>query len=68
MIKYKNILEQLNAAGYSLQRIRQENLLSQSVLTRIRSNKPVTTETLDKLCHILQCDISDLIEFHSDVK
>lgn len=68
MIVYKNILQKLKAAGYSAKRIRQENIFPESVLTRLRNNKPVSTETLDKICNILRCDISDIIEQRPDDK
>lgn len=68
MIIYKNILEKLKAAGYNSNRIRKENLLPESVLTRIRNNKPVSTETLDKLCNILKCDLSEIVEQRPDVE
>lgn len=35
-------------------------------LQRIRHNKPVTTDTLGKLCFIMNCQPSDLIEYHRD--
>lgn len=68
MIIYKNVLEKLKAAGYTSTRIRQENLFPESVLTRIRNNKPVSTETLDKLCNILKCDISEIVEQRPDIE
>ena len=66
MIIYKNVLEKLKEAGYTSTRIRQENLFPESVLTRIRNNKPVSTETLDKLCNILKCDLSEIVEQRPD--
>lgn len=35
---------------------------SASTLQRMRHGKPITTKTLDSLCDILGCDISDVIE------
>ena len=35
-------------------------------LQRIRHNKPVTTDTLGRLCFIMNCQPSDLIEYHRD--
>lgn len=35
-------------------------------LQRIRHNKPVTTATLERLCFIMNCQPSDLIEYHRD--
>lgn len=35
-------------------------------LQRIRHDKPVTTETLGRLCFIMNCQPSDLIAYHRD--
>lgn len=35
-------------------------------LHRIRHDKPVTTETLEKLCKILNCQPGQLIEYCND--
>ena len=35
-------------------------------LQRIRHNKPITTDTLGKLCFIMNCQPGDLIEYHRD--
>lgn len=32
-------------------------------LQRIRSDRPITTKTLGKICEILSCQPSDLIEY-----
>ena len=35
---------------------------SASTLPRMKHGKPITTKTLDSLCDILDCEISDVIE------
>ena len=35
---------------------------SASTLHRMKHGKPITTKTLDSLCDILECEISDVIE------
>lgn len=36
------------------------------ILQRIRHNKPITTETLGKLCYLLECQPGDLMEYVRD--
>ena len=36
--------------------------ISANTLHRIKQGKHITTKTLDELCFILDCDISDIIE------
>ena len=53
MIIYKNILSQLKDAGYNTTRIRKEKLLPQSTLQRLRNSDPISTETLNIICTLL---------------
>ena len=40
--------------------------VSKAQLYRLRYNQPVSTNTLDRLCNILECDISDIMEHIPD--
>lgn len=61
MIIYKDILGKLKDSGYNTTKIRKENILPQSTLQRLRQNKPISTETLDVLCTLLDCQPGDLL-------
>lgn len=37
--------------------------LSANTIHRIKNGKPITTSTLNELCFILDCSISDVIEY-----
>ena len=63
MIIYKDVLQKLKDAGYNSTRIRQEKLLSQKTLQHIRTGKPVTTETIDKICELTGCKVEEVIEY-----
>ncbi len=65
MLRYKvNILEELKKAGYSTYRMRQEKVLSESTLQRIREGSTVIAmESLSVICDILQCQPGDLVEW-----
>ena len=43
-------------------RIRKENILSQSTLQKMRDGKYVTTETIERLCLLLDCTPNDLMK------
>ena len=66
MIIYKEILRKLKKAGYNTNRLRQENLLSESTIQRLRAGRPITTETIDIICSLTGLDISDLIEYKEE--
>ena len=39
------------------------NGISHSTLTRLKNNQPVNTDTLNKLCSILNCQIEEIAEY-----
>ena len=39
------------------------NGISHSTLTRLKNNQPVNTDTLNKLCSILDCKIEEIVEY-----
>ena len=64
MIRYKiDVLPALKAAGYSTYRIRQDKILSESVLQNIRNGTPIDWQTLDILCRILDCQPGHILEY-----
>lgn len=67
-IKYKiDILQALKMNGISTYFIRQNNLLSQSTLTKLnKQDTNITLNNLDTLCRLLECQPADLIEYVPD--
>lgn len=57
-------MEQKNISFY---RLANEGIDAQT-LQRIRHDRPVTTETLGKLCEIMDCQPGDLIEYLKEEK
>ena len=65
MIVYDRFWTLIKKAGISQYRLRAEGI-SNSTLTRLKRNETVSTETIDKLCHILQCNVEDIMEFNEE--
>ncbi len=65
MLRYKaNIQEKLKEAGYSTYRLRQEKLLPESTVQKLRKgNVTITLESLGVVCSLLRCQPGDLIEW-----
>lgn len=55
----RQLMEQKKISFY---RLANEGIDAQT-LQRIRHDKPVTTETLGRLCEIMECQPGDLIEY-----
>ena len=68
MIRYKvNLIEELKKAGYSSYRIRQEKVISESTLQRLRKGGTgIRLDSLDAVCKILRCQPGDLVEWVPD--
>ena len=63
-IKYKfNVLSALKHKGFSTYRIRQDKLLSESTVQKLRNEEPVSWENLEMICKLLECQPGDIIEY-----
>lgn len=63
MIVYKDVLAKLKKAGYPTTRLRREKLIPESTLTKLRHNKPISTETIDVICELTDLQPADLLEY-----
>lgn len=66
MIIYKDIMNKLKECGYPTTRIRKEKLLSESTITKLRNNKPITMTTLNDICKMTGLPVSELVEYIPD--
>jgi len=63
-IKFKiDVLAALKAKGITTYRIRQEKLLSESTVQKLRNGASVSWESLEIICALLECQPGDLIEY-----
>ena len=58
-----DLLTALKEKGYTSYRIRQEKILSESTLQKIRSGSGISWDTIETLCRLLDCQPSDLMEY-----
>ena len=65
MIKYDRLWEYLKKSGVTQYRLIISGI-STSTISRLKHNQPVTTETLDKLCTILDCGLDEIVEFEKE--
>lgn len=65
-IKYDKLFSLMREKGLTTYRIRQENIISQSALTAIKNGKSVTTDTIAKLCKVLNCQPGDIMEYEEE--
>ena len=65
MITYEKLWKRMKEQGITQYRLHIEGI-SNSTLTRLKRNKSVNMETIDKLCNILQCDVGDIMEYKEE--
>ena len=68
MIVFADIMQLLAQHGWSSYRIRKERVISEGTMSRLRNGQPVTTETLDVICRLCQCQPGDLIRWVPDLQ
>ena len=66
MIVYNKLWKTLEEKGISQYKVIKEYGISSGQLDRLRKNANVNTYTLNQLCEILKCELSDIAEFISE--
>lgn len=62
MIVYNRLWDTMALKGVTQYKLI-TNGISHSTLSRLKKNQTVNTDTLDKLCIILKCNIEDIVEY-----
>lgn len=64
MLKYKfDVIEELKKAGYPVQKIQKDKLLSSSACTSLKKGDPVAMRSINAVCCMLRCQPGDLLEW-----
>ena len=66
MIIYDKLWKTMKEKGISQYKLLNEYKISAGQLDRLRKNSNVNTYTLNTLCGILNCDLSDIAEYIPD--
>lgn len=66
MISYQPFYETLYKKGITEYHLIYKQGISSNILYRMRQEKNITLKTLDTLCTVLDCDISDIISYTKD--
>lgn len=63
MISYKPFYRTLIEKGVTEYHLIFKQGISANTLHRIKHGQAITTKTIDELCFILDCEISDIVEY-----
>ena len=66
MISYEPLWKTMNRIGATTYTLQVKGNISSSTIRRLKAGESVSTNTLDAICKILHCSISDIITFIPD--
>ncbi|MBR7178744.1 MAG: helix-turn-helix transcriptional regulator [Oscillospiraceae bacterium] len=66
MIKYDRLWVTMQQKGITQYDLYTHHNINRSLLDRLRNNKNVEINTIDRLCNILQCRVEEIMEHVPD--
>ena len=66
MIVYDDVIRRLSESGYSTYRLQKEGLIPGSTLDRLRHDGPISTETINTICRLCNCQPGDFLSYIPD--
>lgn len=65
MIEFADMLKMLSDKGWSTYRLQKEKQISNGTIIQMRAKKPLSTNTIDKVCELCDCQPGDLMRYVS---
>ncbi|MBD5144681.1 MAG: helix-turn-helix transcriptional regulator [Ruminococcus sp.] len=65
-IVYDKLLDLMKQRGITSYTIRQNNIIGQATLQKIKNGGDIDTRTIAKLCKLLDCQPGDILEYVPD--
>lgn len=66
MISYLPFYKTLDSKGVTEYELIYKHGISSNTLYRMKKGEAITTKTIDTFCFILNCEVSDIIEYKKD--
>ena len=66
LISYSPLWRTMARTGATTYTLQVKGQISSSTIRRLKAGESVSTNTLDALCKILQCDLHDVVEYLPD--
>jgi len=63
MISYKPLWALMKKNNITTYTLREKGEISSSTVRRLKAGESVSTNTIDALCRLLDCDITDIIKY-----
>ena len=65
---YDKLLLLMQEKGLTSYKIKQENIIGQATLKKIKEGGDIDTRTISKLCKVLECQPGDILEYVEDTQ
>lgn len=65
-MKYDKLFTLMKEKGLTTYRIRQDRIITETTLQKLREGRNVTTDSLASLCRALSCQPGDIMEYVED--
>ncbi|MBQ9263655.1 MAG: helix-turn-helix transcriptional regulator [Clostridia bacterium] len=66
MIRFDRLWETMEKQHVSTYQLREKCGIDSKTIRRLKANENMETKTLDKLCAVLRCTLSDIAEYVED--
>lgn len=66
MITFDPLWKTLNDKGISQYNLIEDYKMSRGMLDNLKHNRSITLNTLNDICNMLDCDITDVIKYKKD--
>ena len=63
MIRFDNLWVTMKKKGFTTYMLRDKCGIDSKTVRRLRANENMETKTLNKLCDVLDCSLSDIAEY-----
>jgi conserved domain protein len=67
-VSYKKLFHLLIERGIQPSEIAEMSGFSANIMTRIKRNQYISLESVEKLCHTLNCTVDEIIEFRKEIE
>lgn len=68
MITYENFWITVKEKGETWYSLTKHHRLSDSLLYRLKHDLPINTVTIDRLCNILDCNLTDILTYQKETE
>ena len=62
-VKYKKLFHLMIEKNLSNSDLQRKAGFSGNILTRLKRNRYVSLESIESICHVLECGVDDILEF-----